>query len=113
MFGICQLKIVFRWRPNITEPIYWEILNKFIDKRHSSYSIHQIGLSTKSFQLTRLFVVVVFSTNGKFRRQRNRTMVWSEYDRTSSSVEKEKAMQISSEKYSFLDELQRMNSINK
>ncbi|CAF4565189.1 unnamed protein product [Rotaria sp. Silwood2] len=32
----------FRWRPNITDPMYWEILNMFIDKRHSSYSIHQI-----------------------------------------------------------------------
>ncbi|CAF4483309.1 unnamed protein product [Rotaria socialis] len=32
----------FRWRSKITDPIYWEILNMFIDKRHSSYSIHQI-----------------------------------------------------------------------
>ncbi|CAF0980493.1 unnamed protein product [Rotaria sp. Silwood1] len=32
----------FRWRPNISDPVYWEILNMFIDKRHSSYSIHQI-----------------------------------------------------------------------
>lgn len=34
----------FRWRTNNTDPIYWEILNMFIDKRHSSYSIQQIGL---------------------------------------------------------------------
>jgi cysteine protease ATG4 len=33
----------FRWRPNLTDSNYWEILNMFIDKRHSSYSIHQIG----------------------------------------------------------------------
>ncbi|CAF4267212.1 unnamed protein product, partial [Rotaria sordida] len=32
----------FRWRPNISDPMYWEILNMFIDKRHSSYSIQQI-----------------------------------------------------------------------
>ncbi|CAF1093207.1 unnamed protein product [Adineta steineri] len=32
----------FRWRPNITDPMYWDILNMFIDKRHSSYSIQQI-----------------------------------------------------------------------
>ncbi|CAF0948403.1 unnamed protein product [Rotaria sordida] len=32
----------FRWRPNISDSVYWEILNMFIDKRHSSYSIHQI-----------------------------------------------------------------------
>ncbi|CAF1100518.1 unnamed protein product [Adineta ricciae] len=32
----------FRWRPNLTDSVYWEILNMFIDKRHSSYSIHQI-----------------------------------------------------------------------
>ena len=38
------LYIDFRWRTNITDPTYWEILNMFIDKRHSSYSIQQIGL---------------------------------------------------------------------
>jgi len=32
----------FRWRPNTTDPMYWEILNMFIDKRHSTYSIQQI-----------------------------------------------------------------------
>ena len=37
--------IDFRWHPNINDPVYWEILNMFIDKRHSSYSIHQIGLN--------------------------------------------------------------------
>jgi len=33
----------FRWRSKVTDSIYWEILNMFIDKRHSSYSIQQIG----------------------------------------------------------------------
>jgi len=32
----------FRWKLNLTDPIYWEILNMFIDRRLSSYSIHQI-----------------------------------------------------------------------
>lgn len=32
----------FRWQMNITDRNYWEILQMFIDKRHSSYSIHQI-----------------------------------------------------------------------
>ncbi|CAF1487513.1 unnamed protein product [Didymodactylos carnosus] len=33
----------FRWHPNLTDKAYWEILNMFIDRRHSSYSIHQIA----------------------------------------------------------------------
>lgn len=44
IFCFCQMKIVdFRWHLNITDRNYWQILQMFIDKRHSSYSIHQIG----------------------------------------------------------------------
>ncbi|CAF4489612.1 unnamed protein product, partial [Rotaria socialis] len=32
----------FRWRPPVVDASYWDILNMFIDKRHSSYSIQQI-----------------------------------------------------------------------
>lgn len=32
----------FRWRSKVTDSVYWEILNMFIDRRHSSYSIQQI-----------------------------------------------------------------------
>jgi hypothetical protein len=44
-------QIDFRWRPNLTDPVYWEILNMFVDRRHSSYSIHQIGLYESTFFL--------------------------------------------------------------
>ncbi|CAF1360784.1 unnamed protein product, partial [Didymodactylos carnosus] len=33
----------FRWHPNSTDKSYWEILNMFIDRKHASYSIHQIA----------------------------------------------------------------------
>ncbi|CAF5130540.1 unnamed protein product [Rotaria magnacalcarata] len=32
----------FRWHPQLVDTTYWDILNMFIDKRHSSYSIQQI-----------------------------------------------------------------------
>ena len=41
--------LAFRWHLNITDRNYWEILQMFIDKRHSSYSIHQIGRERRFF----------------------------------------------------------------
>lgn len=59
----------FRWRPNLSERSYWDVLNMFIDRRHSSYSIHQIGqfrLSEKAdkYYLEKYFFF--FSSNGTF-----------------------------------------------
>ncbi|CAF1236077.1 unnamed protein product [Adineta ricciae] len=38
----------FRWRQNSTDSTYSEILNMFTDRRHSTYSIHQIVLMGNS-----------------------------------------------------------------
>ena len=57
--------IDFRWRPNMSDKHYWDILNMFIDKRHSSYSIHQIGKSVDPENLSQL---LSNSANGELRR---------------------------------------------
>lgn len=59
------LHLDFRWRPNMPDKPYWDILNMFIDKRHSSYSIHQIGKSIDRRNLSHSFSLIVQMGNSE------------------------------------------------
>lgn len=39
----CVVFVDWRWKPSTYDPKYFDVLQRFLDKRSSCYSIHQIG----------------------------------------------------------------------